>query len=106
MRTAPVQLSDPASPNVVIEIVRSPATVLASIALLVRWVIAPAVATFNRRDLRPELEQLALVAAAHPRLDERLQRLERALELLAEMPESIARLEEQVRTALKIRREG
>lgn len=90
----------PVPTNVVIDVIRSPAVVIAAIALGVRWVIAPAVTNYMRHELQSELSQLA----QFPLFVERVKSVELAIERLSEVPESLARIEEQVASLHEERR--
>lgn len=62
---------------------------LAGVAFLVRWVVAPATRTYVRDDLTKELEQVKEI----PVLKQRVDRLEKIAEGFAGVPESLARIE-------------
>lgn len=101
-----MQVLNSAPPNFWIDLSRSPAVILGAIAVLVRWVIAPAVSTYNRRELAPELAQLAQVKDHSAATAGRVDNLERIVESLEGVPEAVARVEEQLKTLLKAPRPG
>jgi hypothetical protein len=84
-----------------LDILRSPAILLAAIGIFVRWVVAPALATYTRRELQAELTQLA----QFPRYVERLDRVEVAIEQFAGVPEALARIEERIDALVRGRHE-
>ncbi len=88
--------------NVITDVVRSPATVIAALAIFVRWVAAPAVTNFMRRELQSELTQLG----QFPLYVERVKAIEVALERLSGVAESLARIEEQLNVLHEERRNG
>jgi len=85
--------------NVIIDVIRSPAVVIAAIALGVRWVIAPAITNYMRHELQEELSKLA----QFPLFVERVKGVELAIEKLSDVRDKLgdvrevmARIEEQV----------
>jgi hypothetical protein len=92
METDTMQAPMPQPTNVIIDVIRSPAVVIAAIALGVRWVIAPAITNYMRHELQAELAQLG----QFPLFVERVKSVELAIEKLSAVPEALARIEEQV----------
>lgn len=97
-----MQAPAPQTTNVIIDVIRSPAVVIAAIALGVRWVIAPAVTNYMRHELQAELRQLA----EFPLFVERVKANEAAIEELSGVRESLARIEEQIASLHNERRIG
>jgi hypothetical protein len=71
------------------DLTEASAALLAAVAFFMRWVIAPATRNYLREDLKPELDKANRV----PLLEERVERIEGAIEKLSEMPASLARIE-------------
>lgn len=69
---------------------------LFAFAVVVRWVVAPAINTYFRREFAKELGTIA----AFPLAIQRLEAAEKAVAELAGVPETLARIEEQLRQAL------
>ena len=90
----PVLLQLPPEPTTVwwLEVIRSPAFVLLALAVCTKWIVAPAILTFLRHELRGELDQLK----DFPLVVDRVGRMEKTIETLAEMPGQLGRIEEQV----------
>jgi hypothetical protein len=90
----------PAPTNVVLDVLRSPAVLIGTCAVFIRWVIAPAVTNYMRHELQAELAQLS----QFPLFVERVKGIESAIEELSGVRESLARIEEQVASLHQERR--
>lgn len=82
---------------------RSPAATLTAFAVAGRLVLIPAVTTLLRRDLKPELSQLADHERRIPAVERDVKELRHDVDRFAGMSEQLARIEEQLRTLLKDR---
>lgn len=78
-------------------IINSPPAWIAAIGAFIKWVVSPALTSYTRKELEPEL---AVLATVQP-LTARVTRLETALEALPALAESVARIEGQLQEALK-----
>ncbi len=85
-----MQAPAPQTTNVVIDVIRSPAVVIAAIALGVRWVIAPAVTNYMRHELQAELKELS----QFPLFVERVKSVELAIERLSGVREDVSDIRE------------
>ena len=83
---------------------RSPAATLTAFAVAARLIVVPALMTLLRRDLKPELTKLADHEQRIPALERRVDESESDLRDLKKMPETLARIEEQLKTLLHDRR--
>lgn len=89
-----------------LSILREPAVLILAITVLFRLVLVPAILRLVRADLKPELDTVDKLRLEVPAVKAQVDVHANALERLADVPEGIARIEEQLRTLLKDRRHG